>query len=622
MVVHILFMITCFYSCIPKTDIIKKKCADTANESSECEKIEGETTDDESNPAEIDGVNPVEYGDADNSQPGILFAKVILKADTSITPKIDELVTFGLPLKQGIESDVSKIKVMVGNTEIPSFVKSTLTYHWIDNSIRSITVQLQNIDMTSGDVEVIITNNGSSFARLIEKPHKDGWTSAGINKDNLFYPRIFAIHDLEYLKKTSLIPPYEIAPKLSDAFSDYQNTQFDSWAGGLNFVSSSNANWLFDRSSAMFKAYMVNGDVKYLKEAFLSKQFYFKHVRNDGTSPAASGGAGCWTYGSVSCADGKYIAPQQAKLALALLGDESQWDNQLIINMALQADLGWNQYASRDIFDEENEGFTERGAGMAGLAEINAFEMTGDSTVFSHINERINSLYDMQQTEKSWDIANGWTPKSGGFSHNIDVHEGNQSASSAPKGDANARGFSAWMSENISDFLWQTYWITGNSKIPSMLTKLANAIDLYGFTSTYDESTENYIRKTQFLAGSRAMGCNTNRDFAELLYFASAIASPAGTANDDWWPWYSDSHNIETIHILATGLYFESDPQKRKRLVARINLISDSSINTGCANVSSTKRLWNWQHRSNSYRTWSWVKDQKKVIFIPEMISI
>ena len=48
--------------------------------------------------------------------------------------------------------------------------------------------------------------------------------------------------------------------------------------------------------------------------------------------------------------------------------------------MALQADIGWNQHGTRDVFDEENEGFTERAAGLVGLAEIIAYEMTGNTT--------------------------------------------------------------------------------------------------------------------------------------------------------------------------------------------------------------------------------------------------
>ena len=455
-----------------------------------------------------------------------------------------------------------------------------------------------------------ITDDGATVSRLAERPHSGGWTNAGANKANLPYPRIFALHDPEYLAATRIIPPFEPAPEGGDAFLDFQIAQFDGWAGSLDFSSSSNGNWLFDRSSAMFKVYMTTGRVEFLKEAFLSKQFYFNHVRNDGSSPAPAGGRGCWTYGNVSCADGKYIAPQQAKLALALVGDDSQWDDQLIVDMALQADIGWNQFGTRDPFDFETEGFTERAAGLVGLAEIVAYEMTADSTILQHLNERVTSLKDMQQTVKPWDSANGWVPKSGGFDHHIGVHEGAVSQTDAALGDTDERGFSAWMSENVADFLWQTYWITGNTDIPEMLSRLANAVDLYGFSSSYDPTLDAYTLKPAFsniIGPLRGHSCNTTRADTSLVYMASAYASPAKIASDKWYPWYSDTHNIETVLVLAAGYHFEADESVRSRLEARIRRMIEGWSNPSCASVGSTKRLWNWQHRSNSVRTWEWV---------------
>ena len=548
-----------------------------------------------------------------------LDTQLTLQADGGVSPTNNELVTFGLPIAAGEVLEVGEIRVTIEDVEVSAYVEAGLRYHWQeDNSIRSVTVQLDNIDMTGGNITVRITDAGSAVERAAERDHSEGWATAGPEKSNHSYPRIFALHDKNYLAQSGLISPYEAAPSSPDAFEDFRFAQFENWAGGLDFSTSTRANWLFDRSTAMFKSYIATGRVEFLKEAFLSKQFYFSYVRNDGTVPSKSEGDGCWEYDGSACNDGKYIAPQQAKLAWALVGDHSQWDEELIVNMALQADIGNYQAGSRDEFNSENESFTERAAGLVGLTEINVYEMTANATVFQHLVERIGSLKDMQQTEKEWDLANGWIPKSGAMTHNVNVHEGD----SASLGASNERGFSVWMSENIVEFLWQTYWLTGNTDIPEILRRLSNAVDLYGFTSSYNSVTGDYDAKPEFV-GNQAQACNTTRESTDMVYFASAFAdAETRTGEKVWWDDVTDNHNIETVLTLSAGYYFEEDQSVRTRLKARIDKLIEGWSNSACASVSATKRLWNWQHRSNSVRTWAWIADDNNAGGTDEIVIV
>ena len=553
-----------------------------------------------------------EFSASIQSSTSTLSTTVTLTSDSEIIATPNELVTFALPLAPGLIKNTNNINVSINGLEQSIAVKPGLKWHWKDNSLRSITIQLQNVDMTMGDIVLVISNSGRNNSNdLIEQPYLDGWVPASDQKANMLYPRIFALHDKQYLANSEIIPPYLPASNFEDDFEKYQVNQFNNWSGKLNYKKSGGANWLFDRSTAYFKAYITTGRVKFLKEAILSKQFYFSKVRNDNSKPSKKGGRGCWKWKSVACADGKYISPQQAKLAWALVGDNSQWDKSLIVDMALQSDLGWNQYGSRDPFNKENEGFTERGAGMAGLAEVAAYEITGDKKVLKHLNQRVEALADMQQTEKPWDKANGWTPKSGGFEHNFHVHEGNYREKNAPKNDSNARAFSAWMSENIADFLWQAYWVTHHESIPEMLRLLGNAVDLYGFTSEYNTVTKQYEKRAAFakINKTHTKSCNRTGKETDLVYFASKWADDKTLTSNDFWPYYSDTHNIETVLILATAYYFEKDLANRERLAARIEKIEQGWINSECAKVfSNVHRLFSWQHRSNSIRTWHWIK--------------
>ena len=535
---------------------------------------------------------------------------ITLSMADGIAATKSETVTFGIPFKIGEVSTIDQIKVTQNNIEIPIAAQTGLIW-WSDGSIRSVSIQVQEMDMTDGDIILSISTELRDIS--LDLQFQDPmlfWETGSSIKAMMPFPRVFALHDLVYLSESQIVAPYLVKSE-TDQFDDYQNLQFDDWVKEFVYPNSSKGDWLFDRPSALFKAYLNTGRKDILKEAFQAKQFYFTHIRTTGPPPSEQGGIGCWTFGTTACADGKYIYTQPAKLALALMGDDTQWDNELIINMALQADLGWNQHNTRDSYDSESEGFTERGAGLVGLCELNAYELTGETVLLNHLNERIDNLEAMQQTEQVWDIANGWIPKSGAFTHSVGVHEGWFSPSNAPLGNSEDRGFSTWMSENLVDFLWQTYWLTGNDKCPEMLRLFSHAINNYGFVSEYDVDSQSFKKKTDyFFTPFRGHPCIENPLETDLVYFGSAYASPNTLGNEDWYAWFTNLHNVETILSLAAGYYFETDIDERTILKARLDALDNTIFNNECARVSATKRLWNWQHRSNAKRTWDWILDE------------
>ncbi|AWL11665.1 hypothetical protein HMF8227_01184 [Saliniradius amylolyticus] len=535
-----------------------------------------------------------------------LHTYVKLQVDSAVTAGDKELVVFGLPLASGVIQSTEQIQIFQGDQPIESHVEAGMMWHWRDGSVRSATVQLPELDLTQGDVWLTVTDGGQGQTIPEPLPYHQSLSHAGTDKEHLPFPRILVTHDPYYLSQSGIVPPFRPVTDESPAMAEYLETQFEHWAGSLNFTSSSNANWLFDRASALFKAYMVTGDARYLKEAYLSKQFYFNYVRSDDVPPRPEGGRGCWTYKSTACADGKYIAPQQAKLAWALTGDSTQWDESLLVDMALQADKGWNQHPSRDPYDSESEGFTERGAGLVGLAELNVFEMTANEGVLAHLNERIESLKDMQQAPKQWDKDNDWLPMPGYFRHSYRVHEGMPYPGDGMSDD---RAGSPWMSENIADFLWQAYWLLDHSDVPEMLRRLANAVEQYGFTSSFDAESESFITKPGFTE-ARTRSCNTRAKSTAMLYFMSDLASVEQQSSESWHRWYTDTHNIETLLTLSAGVYFESSVSARQRLLARLEALYEGWVNPQCAKLSMVPRLWNWQHRSNSVQTYAWVLDE------------
>ncbi|MCB5226721.1 hypothetical protein JAO78_007800 [Alishewanella sp. 16-MA] len=543
---------------------------------------------------------------------------VKLKLDPDLSGTENEVITFGLPIAKSMIFDKQDISVFYKGIEQSIYIEDGLRWHWLDNSLRSVTIQLTNFDMRTNNVdkEIVIKKQKATKPRnkLKISPER-GWTAASAKKAYIKYPRVFAIHDLNYLANTDIIPPYNITTLRQNQLTSLMGKKFTRLIEDLDYGTSTHGDWLYDRSSALFKAYLNSGDVRYLKEAFLSKQFYFSHIRNDGSNPSENGGTGCWQFRGVACQDGKYIYTQPAKLALALLGDNSQWDNNLIKNMSLQADLGNYQYNTRKITNKENQGFTERAAGITGLTEVVAFEITADKEVFNHYQQRINSLNDMQNSITYWEKKNNWVPKSGAFQHNWLVHENKSKPWNTAKNDTDNYRFSPWMSENIADFLWHAYQISDQSKISSMLLKLGNAIDNHGFASTYLSGTGNnaiYVRKNHYQS---LISCHGHdNDAVELLYSASSVANDQKLAIEHNKNSYTDQHNIEIVLPLALAYYFSENRDEKNRLEARIEKILNHWLNDDikdCSlSIGRNYRAFNWQYRSNSISTWFWIKPQ------------
>ncbi|MDP5031312.1 MAG: hypothetical protein NWQ54_21880 [Paraglaciecola sp.] len=541
-----------------------------------------------------------------------------LQLDSDIIGKQNEIITFGLPLARSSIYDINNISVFYKGIEQNIYIEEGLRWHWLDNSLRSVTIQLTNFDMSNqlNEAELIIKKHTHQVTRIAKKtPPEQGWVKAGADKFYLYYPRVFALHDPFYLSTTDIVPPYNVISKRQPQLKSLIGKKFDRLVQKLDYNASTNGEWLFDRSSALFKAYLNTGELTFLKEAFLSKQFYFFYVRNDQTKPAPDGGSGCWQFKTVACQDGKYIYTQPAKLAWALLGDNSQWDNELINNMALQADLGNYQYNTRTPIFKENQGFTERAAGLTGLTEVIAYEITADKKILGNLKQRINSLYQMQNMLTEWENENHWTPKSGAFEHSWLVHENKVKTKNAKKSDTDNFRFSPWMSENIADFLWHAYQISEQAKIADMLQKLGNAIDKHGFASTYVDGegiNANYLRREGFKARLACTGADN--DAVELLYSASSVANQKVIAEDHNKKSYTDQHNVEVILPLSLAYYFSLNTNDKIRLEARIEKILshwlDNKTKDCSGSIGKNLRAFNWQYRSNSIATWFWIKPQ------------
>tara|TARA_B110000211_G_scaffold234792_1_gene306308 strand:+ start:5316 stop:8150 length:2835 start_codon:yes stop_codon:yes gene_type:complete len=527
---------------------------------------------------------------------------ILLTPETPLITKT--LVTLGIPFAPGQLKDISQLRIYdeVGD-DVAIFTKPTLYWHWKkkpNNTIRAVKVQFY-LNKGSEVTTYSFTYNSSRNLNsdLNERLYDIGTqVSDNPNKAGMRSPFVIPIVKTAWLEQSQIIPPFK--GMNNDNQMIFWDKQF-SWGRELDFTRNIIANWLFDRVSALYKGCMRTSEVDCYREAFLSYRFWNKHIKRSGDLSSCRGGLDIDSSPRRAC-DNKYVYIEPIKIHVALTGDDSLHDDQLIKDMSeLVYDNSW-QGSSYDLYDKEDEVFTERHTGLSLLTLINGYELVSDSTILSYVNKHIESLYQHQNNN-----PDGLSPD-GSFRHSWRRHEGNTYLGN---GNFDDRRFSPWMMENITDALWQAHFIIEDKRIPEMIRFSGEALELWGFANS-----QGYIDKfgsdLHSLPNGESWrrGCNKNGDV--ILYSGSSKASSeALIATQRSNGWYSDSHTSEAIFTLAVAYYFEKNIDKANALKKRITKLHDTFLKNCGGGLSYTKRAFNWSNRSNYWGTYLWVLSEK-----------
>lgn len=375
---------------------------------------------------------------------------VVLTMQDGLAPG-RERVTFGLPLSVGVLTDPAQLRATIAGIEVPIAVRPGLRWHWRDGSLRSVTVQME-VDLSAGDRVVELDAAGGSL-RMSGWPVLDGWTPSGHTDADgraLLMPRVVPLHDPDYLAACGLLPPFAPPPQddaaatgiwgsltathaghgLLDAAFPWARTA----TGGIDFDS-----WLFDRPGTLFKLSMQFRDAEkrraLLRNAALSKRHYFAQVVETQQDSRPTQRIPYWwdlkrkAEGSAfSYSTTMYQQCQGAKLALALLGDDTQWTDDMLLRWAAdirgaQGSPGMDVLTLAETY-RYPAGWTERLAGIPSLFHLHAWEITGDATLRASLDQRVAYLRRMQQEHRDYEIAEGWPASSGVFRHSWIGHGG------------------------------------------------------------------------------------------------------------------------------------------------------------------------------------------------------
>ncbi|RAO78411.1 hypothetical protein CA260_08820 [Dyella jiangningensis] len=485
---------------------------------------------------------------------------------------VEVRVSVGIPFPPGMLRDAGLVRILdAKGEEVPSHVQATLRWYARDHSIRAVRAQFH----------APLQDNEATYYFAVGKPRTreaDGWPYVDervADAQGVKVAAALATLEPSWLCE-SLIAGPQVPASQDEAYARYVSTQFD-WARKL--PADDHTAWLFDRPSTLFKAYVRTGRFDYLQAADQSYHFYMRYMKREGLpiSPFCAGG---WTYGKEPC-DVKYVYIEPSLLALALTGDDSEYDAALVDKMVtLWQHGGWS--GTPGPYTSPGERFTERLAGLGLLATVNAYELTGDLRYLRYTRERVDWLYDHQRAnpdklgdDGSW--RNSWN-----------LHEDD---SWQPEKDV--RGSSPWMSENIIDGLWHTWLVTGDPRIPTMIIAFGRYMERYGWIDVKAiKSGRDWRNPCSGPQGQIAW------------YWSSSRASFARLADiEDSDGWYSDAHNVELVMPVAAAYYFETDPAQSEALKQRLDALK-SSYSTECAEVSGTTRRFNWNNRGAGVAMW------------------
>lgn len=488
----------------------------------------------------------------------------------ALTPNAEvggrELVSLGIPFAPGELTDAALVRIVDGDgTEVPAFVKPTLRWHWLDDSIRAVKVQF----FADPRQEYGFRTDRPRTMSIDGEPYDRG-TRPG--KMGAPVPRVIATLDPQWLVH-SLVAGPQLAYDGEGAYDRYIDRQWQ-WARDVPYAGTHG--FLFDRASVIGFQYVRNGRSEFFAEFYNSATFYLSHIKTGGRGGGWPDCTGGWEFDGVNACDAKYSYLTPHLLLVALAGDDTRVDDATVRHMAEnQVKGGWSSPLGP--YKGAGQSWTERQTGLALEHLVSAYELTGSPAVKQNIVDLLGWLFDHQQAPPDGD------PVTGAWTHSWQAHEGSDYDRAT-----DVRGASPWMSANIVGGLWRAWLVTRDERIPVMLRDFGRYLDQHGFAP--DE-----------LAGSWRSQCNA--DGIVGWYFSSATA-PAGKVVDiqNSEGYGSDAHNPELLMAIAAARHFETDPAWHRRLSRRADQLA-GYLNPECAAVSHTARAFNWQNRNPEF-TW------------------
>ena len=453
-----------------------------------------------------------------------------------------ETLNFGLPLPPGLLLDPLMARVIgPDGQEIEAAVRPLEIWRdgVVRQSIRSLQVQCAVDFSRARELRIKV--------RLGEPRRRDRSSFEPVEKtlvqpDGLRGPRVLSVLPAEWLCASRVAGPQTPASR-SGRYALYDQTVERNFARSLDYIASTDpVAWLFDRTSAWYKAYIRTGQGKYLAAAYRAANF----VRAQTVATGVRAG----TF-RLRGADLKYVYPRALHLHYLLSGDPRALDTgKLMSRYCLDH---WNPHYRPDQKsgpdDESGEGghWTPRHQGFGLLGVLHGWEMSGDPVYLDKCKDYVDACYEHQTQPPDGRPADGsWRQNWATYDPSEATFEG---------------GASAWMTAILCDALFNHWTITKDPRIPRMILAWCDFLDARGLRP----------------------------DGAEAFYVINCFAKrdePGGVIGESM-----DLHNAELCHTFALGMFFASDAAKKAVYGRRVDRLLEQWSKT---DLNDTPRAYNW----------------------------
>jgi hypothetical protein len=421
-----------------------------------------------------DAEGPDEVGDI-GSESDALFVPaattgtvdVTLHPGPSATVGSATIVSFGAPFPPGVLASASRLSAYTtAGAQLKIHAQSILPWRvWpgrtgYTESVRAAMVSVRVIFRTRSPMTIRL-KYGTAPTAILAPPADpraswvavtDGSYPSGVVRE----PRVYAVFPPAWLSST-LLRTRTTAVGASPSWSWFDASMVGFAATAVNDVPSSvtqrlnyttdSEPWLFDRTATLFGVYIRTGDVKWLRHAHRSAQFYLKHVNSTG-------------YFDLKPGDLKYAYGRSLLMDFVFTGDPALT---AAVQRIASAGAKWNP-----TYTISTNFWTERHQAYALLAALSAWEATGATGHADRVRAVIRASFDMAlDPYGSWKV-------NGCMLHGMTAHEG-------AGGDTPI--CSPWMSALFADAVWEYHIQTGDRAALTFLANLGDYVRNYGLYS-------------------------------------------------------------------------------------------------------------------------------------------
>jgi hypothetical protein len=435
---------------------------------------------------------------------------VTLHPGPSATVGSPTVVTFGMPFAPGNLTSVTKLRATTtSGAELKIHVRSLLPWRvWPGRtgyveSVRAAQVSVEVTFATRTPMTIRLHYGTAPTLALPAPPDPmtswvavtDGSYPSGVVRE----PRVYATFPPTWLSGAILRTR---TTGIGDAaWSWFDSSMVGSARTAVNDVPASVTErinyttdyepWLFDRTATLFGVYARTGDVKWMRNAHRSAQFYLKHVNSSG-------------YFDLKNGDLKYSYGRSLLMDFLFTGDPA-----LIaaIQRIASAGTSWNP-----VYTISTNFWTERHQTYALLAALAAWEATGSTTYSTRARAVASASFAMAlDPYGSWHVDKCML-------HGMTAHEGSG-------GDSPV--CSPWMSALFADAVWEYYLMTNEQGALTFLANLGDYVKTYGLYS-----------------GGEGLS------YSMPWYLASSM-----TTFSDEGPWGDIEHTCDVAGLVARGAW-------------------------------------------------------------------